>query len=74
MEYDLVEEGGEVPDGLYPGDGSPSLWECLCPIPSEQLRKLHGAGLPAHRLPAGAQALPRGTKKTTPATTTGANK
>ena len=26
-------EGGEVPDGLHPGDGSPSLLECIRPEP-----------------------------------------
>ena len=26
-------EGGEVPDGLHPGYGFPSLLECVCPVP-----------------------------------------
>ena len=30
VEYDTGGEGGVVPDGLYHGDGSPSLWKCLC--------------------------------------------
>ena len=33
MEYDLGGEDGKVPDGLHPGDGSPSLWECVRPVP-----------------------------------------
>ena len=53
-------KGGAVPDRLYPGDKSPSLRECLRPGPSAQLRPLHGAVLPAKRLPDKSQAVPRG--------------
>ena len=33
VEYATRGEGGAVPDGLYPGDGSPSLWKRLCSGP-----------------------------------------
>ena len=33
MEYDLVDEEGDVLDGLHHGDVSPSLWECVYPGP-----------------------------------------
>ena len=51
---------GAVPDRLYPGNGPPSLQECLCPGPAAQLRPLHVTGLTAKRLPDGAQAVPMG--------------
>ena len=53
-------KGGAVPDRLYPGDGPPSLWGCLCPGPLAQLGPLHGTGLPDKRLPGGTQEIPRG--------------
>ena len=56
-------KGGAVPDIVYPEDGPPSLWECLRPGSSAQLRPLHGAGLPAKRLSDGAQAVPWGPEK-----------
>ena len=51
---------GAFPDRIYPGDGPLSLREFLRPGPSAQLRPLNGDGLPAKRLPGGAQAVPRG--------------
>ena len=33
VEHDPRGEGGEVPDGLYPGDGSLYLLECVRPGP-----------------------------------------
>ena len=51
---------GAVPDKLYPGDGPPSLWECLRPGPSSQLGPLHGPELPDKRLPDGTQEVLRG--------------
>ena len=33
--HDLVGEGGEVLDGLHPGDGSLFLLECVRPGPQE---------------------------------------
>ena len=51
-------KGNAVPDGLHPGDGPPSLWECRYPGPSAQLRPLHGPGLPAERPPDRAQEVP----------------
>ena len=35
MEHDTGEEGVEVLDGLHPGDGYPSLPECVRPGPQE---------------------------------------
>ena len=53
-------KGGAVPDRIYPGDGPTSLRECLRMVPLAQLRPLHGAGLPAKRLPDGSQEVSRG--------------
>ena len=53
-------KGGAVTDGLHPGDGPPSLWECIRPGTSAQLGPLYGPGLPAKRLPNGAQEVFRG--------------
>ena len=50
-------EGGEVPDGLHPGDAQPSLQERRRPGPSAQLGPLHGPGLSAKRPPDGTQAI-----------------
>ena len=33
VEHDLGGEGGEVPNELHSGDGSPYLLECVCPGP-----------------------------------------
>ena len=30
VEHDQGGEVGAVPDGLHPGDGSPSLWKFIC--------------------------------------------
>ena len=53
-------KGGTVPDRLYPGDGPPSLQECLCLRPLAQLGPLHGPGLPDKRLPDRTKAVLRG--------------
>ena len=49
-------EGGEVLDGIHPGDGHPSLQERRRPGPSAQLGPLHGPGMSAERPPDGTQA------------------
>ena len=54
--------GDAVPDGLNPGDGPPSLQECLCPVPPAQLGPLHGPWLLAERTPVGDKAVPGGTQ------------
>ena len=56
-------KGSAVPDKLYPGDGPPSLWECLRSGPLAQLGPLHGPGLPVKRLPDGTQEIPRGAEE-----------
>ena len=33
VDHDLGREGGEVPNGLHSGDGSPSLLKCVRPVP-----------------------------------------
>ena len=53
-------KGGAVLDRLYPGDGPPSLRECLHTGPSAQLGPLHGPGLPAKHLPDVTQEILRG--------------
>ena len=73
MLHDPKGKGGVVPDRLNPGDGPPSLQECLRPGSSAQLRPLHGAGLPANHLPDGAQAVPRVTQEVTSEAAEGAN-
>ena len=44
-------EGDAVPDGLYPGDGSPYLQECVRLGPQTQLRSLLYTWLPLQRHP-----------------------
>ena len=33
VEYNMIGEGGAVPDRLHPGDGFPFLWKSLRPGP-----------------------------------------
>ena len=46
MEHGPYWEGGEVLDGLYPGDILLSLQERAHPVPKAQLISLHYLGLP----------------------------
>ena len=74
MEHDPGGEGGEVPDGLHHGDGSPSLLKCVCTGPQAQRIPLYGPGLPPQRLPEGALQVPRGSQSPPPQTTNHPNK
>ena len=46
VDYVLDEDGGAVPDGLYPGDEPQSLQEHVCLGPQSQLIYLHDLGVP----------------------------
>ena len=58
VEHGTAGEGGEVPDGLYPGDGTLSLQECVRPGTDSQLRSLHDLGLNPHHHPKGTHQVP----------------
>ena len=66
MEHDPGGEGGEVPDGLNSGDGSPSLWVFLRPGPQAYLRLLYGSGLPPQRTSERSRQVPRGAQAAPP--------
>ena len=59
-------EGGAVPDGLHSGDGSPSLWKCLCPGSQAYLILLNSSGLPTQCSPEGASQVPWGAQAPPP--------
>ena len=51
VEHGQSGEGGEVPDGLYPGGGPPYLQERFRPGPKSQIILLHDIGVPQQRHP-----------------------
>ena len=53
VEHGMGGEGGEFPDGIHPGYGLPSLFECVCPGPQALLIPLLGPGMPPQRPPEG---------------------
>ena len=70
VEHDMGGEGGEIPNGLYSGDGSPYLLECFRPGPQAQLRPIHGSGMPPqHPPPEGTCQIPWGAQVAPPPTT-----
>ena len=60
VEYYPGGEGGEVPDGLHPRDGSLYHLVCVRPVPQAKLRPLHGSGLLQQLLPERTLKIPRG--------------
>ena len=60
-------EGGAVPDGLYYGDGHPSVPERFRPSLA-QLRPFYGNGVPPQLHPMGAHHLPGATLAVPPTT------